>query len=139
MQPTYEQFLQNELKLASVAKIPNAVTQRFIHLRAISQDKRDRIDQVEFEALEKVFRAKWRAQTADAKAKILLDKIEVINRRADTRAKILIGVAALQLARQDPKLGHDLLTLSSGMPSADRKILQRLLAHQTAAHTQREV
>lgn len=138
MLPTYQQFLENEYKLFSVAKNPNPVTQRFFQLRKIPASERDRLDQAEYETLEKVFRARWRAQTADAKAKTLLNRIEADTRKADTHAKILVGVAALQLARHDLKLREDLLTLSRNMPSADHKTLARLFTVQTATHAQRE-
>jgi hypothetical protein len=127
MSTTYAQFLQNEAKLALASKTSNVLVQRFLQLDAIPEGNRDRIDWAEFETLTKAMRARWRASEADKKAKKLVAKIEADNRKVDVHAKILLGIAAIELARQDIQLRTKLLTLAGAMPSADNDYLAILL------------
>lgn len=99
---------------------------RFFELDDIGIDIRDRTQRVEHEVLERALRARWKMQEADAKAKNLVGKIEAENRRVDSHAKILLGVAAIRLARVNVKLREDLLTLALEMPSANKEYIKTL-------------
>ncbi len=125
--PTYTQFLENEAKLAQAYRTPNVLAQRFFELHALPEAERDRTDQVEYEALDKAMRTRWRALEADKKAKKLVAKAEAARRKTDAHAKILLGIAAIELAYQDSDLRSRLLTLAAAMPSANKEYLAVLL------------
>jgi hypothetical protein len=123
---TFEEFLKIEKKLAVVGRGKGKLEQRFFELDDIGIDIRDRTQRVEHEVLERALRARWKMQEADAKAKNLVGKIEAENRRVDAHAKILLGVAAIRLARVNVKLREDLLTLALEMPSANKEYIKTL-------------
>lgn len=123
----YIDFLRNEEKLFNAGRGRNKLSQRFFDLLNIEKEKRDRAQQIEFEMLGKAFRAKWKLQQADIKAKNFIGKLEVEDRKRDAHAKILLGVAAIKLAKIDGVMCEDLLSLATEMPSADAEYLRCLL------------
>jgi hypothetical protein len=123
---TFEEFLNIEKKLTVAGRGKGKLEQRFFELGDIGIDIRDRIQRVEHEVLERALRARWKMQEADAKAKNLVGKIEAENRRVDAHAKILLGVAAIRLARVNVALREDLLTLALEMPSANKEYIETL-------------
>lgn len=124
---TYKQFLESEATLAQASKNPNSLTKRFFELHGLPEAERGPIDRVEYETLTKVMRARWRALEADKKAKKLVARIEADHRKVDIHAKILLGIAAIELAQHDSDLQKRLLILAGGMPSANKEYLTFLL------------
>lgn len=129
--PTYTQFLENEAKLTQASRAPTLLAQRFFQLHAIPEAERDQPNRVEYEILDKAMRARWRALEADMKAKKLVATIEANNRKANVHAKVLLGIAAIELAHKDTDLRTKLLSLAGGMPSANKDYLAALLNRST--------
>lgn len=122
----FNEFLKIEKNLAFSVRGQSTLGRRFFEIENIAEDRRDRIQQLEYEVLEKALRAKWKMQMADAKAKTLVGKIEAEGRKNDAHAKILVGIAALRLAKVDVDLRASLFLMASEMSAANKYYLKKL-------------
>lgn len=77
--------------------------------------------------LESAIKTKFKATLADKKAQDFLEKSDGEKRKIDSHAKILIGIAATTLAKNDPALREKLLNDASQMQSANLDAIKNLL------------
>lgn len=129
MSISYVNFLANQAELAHSNKNPDLLTKRFFILHAIPEEQRDNLDHIEYKALQKVMKTRWRAQQADEKARKLIGKNEADHRRKLIHAKILLGLAAIDLAEQDDDLRRSLLAKACALPSANTQYVETLLGY----------
>ena len=123
---TYTEYIKREIALGIASKNnKDKVKARFIELHVLTD--RDKIQQVEYTTLENAMRLRFKSEQADQKAKNLLGKAESESRKIDSHAKILIGLAAIELARTHPDLNKRLLSSACAITSAPIGIIQTLL------------
>lgn len=122
---TFQQHLANKLKLTAATSKPDKLDARLLVLHNL--EKRDEAQQREYEVLLKAARAKFKAAELERKAKASLEKRDEADRKADAHAKILIGVAAIELAKKTPKLRDLLAPMAGAMPSARKDLINKLL------------
>lgn len=127
---TFQQYLTNKLKLTATASKPDKLDARLLALHQLEQ--RDDTQQREYEVLLKAVRAKFRLAELERKAKSSLEKRDEAERKADTHSKILIGVAAIELSRQNPGLRKMLARMAGQMPSARKDLINQLLGQEPA-------
>lgn len=122
---TFDQYLTNRLKLAGAQERPDKIDARLRVLHALTQ--RDDAQQKEYEVLIKATRARFKAAELERKAKASLEKRDDEAHKADTHTKILIGVAAIEIARKNDALRNLLLAKTEKMPSARVDLIKQLL------------
>lgn len=122
---TFDQYLTNRLKLAAASPNPDKIDARLLVLHQL--EKRDDSQQREYEVLLKAARAKFKAAELERRARASIEKRDDAFRRADTHAKILIGMAAIELAKKTPKLRDLLSQMAGAMPSARKEMITQLL------------
>lgn len=122
---TFDQYLQHRLKLAGAQERPDRIEARLLVLTKLP--KRDAAQEKEYAVLVKAARAKFKAQELERKAKASLEKRDDEARKADTHTKILIGVAAIEIARKNDALRNLLLAKTEKMPSARVELIKQLL------------
>jgi hypothetical protein len=122
---SFDQYLQNRLKLAEASGKPDKIDARLVALHKVEQ--RDKTQQDEYDKLIKAAKARFKAGELERKAKASLDKRDEANRKADSHAKILIGVAAIELAKRHQPLQKLLVQMAGAMPSARKELINQLL------------
>lgn len=122
---TFDEYLANRLKLAGAAASPDKIDARLLELHRL--EKRDGGQQRDYEVLLKATRAKFKAAELERKAKASLEKKEESDRKSDAHAKILIGMAAIELSKQNPGMKKLLARMAGAMPSARKDLIDCLL------------
>jgi hypothetical protein len=129
MSISYATFLANQAELVHSSKNPDLLTKRFFILHAIPEEQRDNLDHIEYKALQKVMKTRWRAQQEDEKTRKLIGKHEADHRKKVIHAKILLGLAAIDLAEQDDDLRRSLFARACALPSANIQYVKELLGY----------
>lgn len=123
---TYAEYLKREVALGAATKNnTDKVKARFIELQILRE--KNKMQQLEYNTLENAMKLRFRSEQANQKAKNLLGKAESESRKIDTHAKILIGLAAIEVSKTDQKLNEDLLSRACSMTSAPIDVITMLL------------
>lgn len=122
---TFEEYKKNLIALTKASAKPDVVPKRYAELSTMGA--LSTLQEKELSAIEKAIRAKWRLEQANEKARSLIGKATSEDRKAVDHAKILIGLAAIQLAENNPELKAELSHLACAMTSAKHHVINTLL------------
>lgn len=126
---TFEEYKKNLIVLTMASSKPDVVAKRYTDLTAI--EELSPLQKKELSAIEKAIRAKWRLDQANQAARSLIGKATSEDRKAVDHAKILIGLAAIKLAEDNPDMKASLANLAGAMTSAKPKVIKTLLEGKT--------
>lgn len=122
---TFDEYKKNLIALTKASGKPDVVAKRYTELAGMQV--LSPLQKKELVAIEKAIRAKWRLEGATEKARSLIGKANSEDRKAVDHAKILIGLAAIQLAENNPDLKVRLSALACAMTSAKADVINALL------------
>lgn len=123
---TYAEYIKKEIAIGMATKNnKDKVKTRFIELYALTD--KNKAQEAEYNTVANAMLLRFRSEQADQKARGLLGKAESESRKNDAHAKILIGLAAIELAQSNTELNKRLLALACAMTSAPTEVIHALL------------
>jgi hypothetical protein len=125
MDMSFEKYVEGRVKLVKAQAKPDKIEGRFAQLHEM--ENRTTTQECEYKPLLAAMRARYKMELAEQKARKELGRREDADRKADSHAKILIGIAAIQIAKNDPALAAQIEQLASGMQSANRPLIREML------------